>query len=428
VKWLIIPVFVGLFAAPAAAEPRRITLEEAISLAAGHSPAVAIGAEQVIVAEEHLRSTRTLRLPTLGVSANVLLWNDEIAFQLDPMAPPTVVRGQVTAQIDVTIAQPITAIFLLDRLLDLERASVAVARAELDTARLDAAYQAAETYLSALEVETLREVAAISVAQIEANLVQVRALRGADLMSDVDVLRLEAQRDQIRQQVLEASVGAKTARRGLVVLLGLPASTDLDLAPVDLTPPELRWTEDEAIARARRRPEARAAEARVEQAAVGVDVVKSEYLPNVNAFATYSHTEGQGVFGIPDSAFAGIQLQWNLWDWGRRAADLRQARATQRIAERARDALDDQLSFDVRAKWLTASSRKETLTVAESGLRAAEEAHRLQQVRFGEGAATTTDVIDAEADVARARAQATISRYQYLIAWMALARAVGEQP
>ena len=44
------------------------------------------------------------------------------------------------------------------------------------------------------------------------------------------------------------------------------------------------------------------------------------------------------------------------------------------------------------------------------------------------GVATATDVIDAETEVTRARAQETVARYQYLIAWMALVRAVGQLP
>jgi outer membrane protein TolC len=49
-------------------------------------------------------------------------------------------------------------------------------------------------------------------------------------------------------------------------------------------------------------------------------------------------------------------------------------------------------------------------------------------VRFAEGAATTTDVIDAEADVSRARNSAAQSRYDYYLAQAALARAVGRMP
>jgi outer membrane protein TolC len=61
-------------------------------------------------------------------------------------------------------------------------------------------------------------------------------------------------------------------------------------------------------------------------------------------------------------------------------------------------------------------------------LRAAEEAYRLQTVKIAGGVATATDVIDAESEVARARAQEAVARYQYLIAWMALVRAVGQMP
>jgi outer membrane protein TolC len=49
-------------------------------------------------------------------------------------------------------------------------------------------------------------------------------------------------------------------------------------------------------------------------------------------------------------------------------------------------------------------------------------------VKIEGGVATATDVLDAEAEVSRARAQETVARYQYLIAWMALVRAVGQVP
>jgi OMF family outer membrane factor len=148
----------------------------------------------------------------------------------------------------------------------------------------------------------------------------------------------------------------------------------------------------------------------------------------VNAIGSYQHTEGQGVFAVKDSAFVGLTLDWNLWDWGARRARVDQAKSGVRSAKKARAFLDDSLALDVRAKWLAASAKRKTLDVAETGLKAAEEAHRLQNVRFTGGAGTTTEVIDAEAEVSRARSQATIARYQYLVSWMALVRAVGELP
>ena len=437
---LLVPVVLVALAGPAAGEARTITLTEAIELAAGDSLAIDLQEEQVAAARAKKKSTSALRFPSLSTKASVLMWSDEITFA-QPCNPAEVpgcpmsgvieltVRDRVTGSAELNLAQPLSGLIVLGRLIDGDQAAIDAASAELQVARLDAGYQAAEAYLGAMQTETLHQLAITSVKQLEANLEKIRALREADVLADVDVLRVEAARDQAKAGALEAEVGSVTARRGLALLLDLPDGTDLALAPVDTTPPALGWSEDEAVSLARRqRPELRAAAARASQAESGVAAVKADYFPNILAIANYTRTEGQGFIATKNSAFVGVSLEWNLWDWGKRGHDVAAARAASRSAARLRDELDDQLAFDVRAKWLTASSKRQSLTVHESALRAAEEAYRLQTVKIQGGLATATDVIDAEAEVARARAQEAVARYQYLIAWMALVRAVGQMP
>ena len=432
-RLLLAAALLAAASTPAAAEPRKITLEEAIDLATAGNIQIELAKETVIAGEEKVRGTRKLRFPTLGLKANVLLWNEEILFPQEDEDTGEIffitVRERLTASVDVTIAQPITGALLLGTLIDFEKAAVSSSRAQLDVTKLDVAYQVAEAYIQTLQLGTLREVAQTSVAQLQANLTQAKALKDAGILFDVDILRIEAQIAALEQQVLEAEVGAETARRGLALLLGLPDGTDLELAPVDTTPPVLAWTEDDAVARAKQqRPEAKLADARIKQAEKGVDLAVGDYLPMVNAIASYNHSEGQGFIAVKDSGFIGLTLDWNLWDWGVRGSKVKQAKSGVRSAKKFRASLDDQLALDVRSKWLAATTKRKTLEVAEKGLKAAEEAHRLQNVRFAGGAGTTTEVIDAESEVSRARSQATIARYQYLVSWMALVRAVGELP
>jgi outer membrane protein len=124
----------------------------------------------------------------------------------------------------------------------------------------------------------------------------------------------------------------------------------------------------------------------------------------------------------------GVRLDWNLWDWGARAAELDGARALSRQAKLTQHALEDQIAVDTRARWQAARTVLATLEVATRGLTAAVEAQRLEAARFAQGAATTVEMIDVEAALAAAQAQATINRYQYLVAWMALSREVGTLP
>jgi len=70
----------------------------------------------------------------------------------------------------------------------------------------------------------------------------------------------------------------------------------------------------------------------------------------------------------------------------------------------------------------------DSLAAVATQLHTAEEAYRLQKVRFDAGASTASDVLDAETDVARARLAAGNARYDYFLALVALARAVGDLP
>jgi len=91
-------------------------------------------------------------------------------------------------------------------------------------------------------------------------------------------------------------------------------------------------------------------------------------------------------------------------------------------------ALVDQVRLDVRSKWLDAKAAFDSIVAAQTQQQTAEEARRLQKVRFDAGAATTTDVLDSETDAARARLALAVARYDYYLAVVALARAMGDLP
>ena len=90
--------------------------------------------------------------------------------------------------------------------------------------------------------------------------------------------------------------------------------------------------------------------------------------------------------------------------------------------------LVEQVKLDVRRRWLETKTQFDSLAVAEQQQQTAEEAYRLQKVKLDNAAATTTDVLDAETDVARARIGIATARYDYYLALVGLARSVGDLP
>jgi outer membrane protein len=410
-----------------AAPARSLTLMQAIDVALSHNPQLAIEAESIVVADAHERADAKLRLPLLGVKANVLFWDRAIVADLGPDIGKITVRDRVTGTVDLSVSQPISGALVIGTLVERDRALTAASRAARDGARVDVAYQTAAAYLSALQARTLGGVAAATLQKLDADLQHAKLLVQAGTLQAVDVLRLEVERARIEQQGLEAETAALEAGRRLALLLGLGDGSELALVDIDTAPPALPWTEDEAVLRARRdRADAHAAEANRRAAELGVSVSRANYYPSVSLVGVYSHAVNAGAFGsTADSAYLGVSLDWNLWDWGKRAAEVDGARAVSRQASLSQAALGDQIAVSARTRWQAARTAFATLGVTARGLAAAVEAQRVLAARFAQGAATTVEVVDAETALASAQAQAVIGRYQYLVAWMALGREVG---
>jgi outer membrane protein len=411
---------------------RELTMASAIEIALAHNPQLAIEAENIVAAHARTAADSKLRLPLLSARASVQVWDRAIVVDLDP-GPDTAnitVRDRVTGTAELQVAQPLSGAFVIGTLIERDQAAAAASQAQRDGVRVEIAYQTAEAYLGALQARTLGQIARATLSQLDADLQHAKVLLQAGTLQQVDVLRLDAERARIEQQQLTADTTALGARRRLAMLLGFPDGTELALVDVDTTPPALPWTEEEAVARARRdRSEARVAEANRHVAELGVDVARANYFPSISLQGIYSHAISAASFGTAtDSAYIGLTLDWNLWDWGKRTAEVEGTRALSRQALIAQSALADQIAVDTRARWQSARTAQATLEVTARGLAAAGEAQRLQAARYSHGAATTVEVLDAETALANAKAQAAIARYQYLVAWMGLSRAVGTVP
>ncbi len=437
-----------------AEEPTQtLTLDQAIEVAGSKNPELAMSALSITAQQYKVKSIKALRLPSLTVKSNLLFWDTALEFTLPtsytfadwpatyPATPPTIIpdmssatpmtiRSRVTSTTSVTAVQPLTPLLIYNSLLDVEQAGLAATTADHDAAKLGVAGGIAQAYLAALQVGAAAKIADASVAQVSAQLERARVLQAGDVLQKVDVMRLEAALAQVQQQAASARSGAIQATRQLAFTMGLSATANLELVDEFAEdPPAPPWTEQQAVALARaRRPEILAAKRRADQAAAGRDVARWKLLPNVVAMGTFQHDEGSGVFAQPNSWFLGLNLEWKVWDFGSTYDGMKEADERRRQALMAESRLEDKVALEARNNALQARTAFDSIAVARTGLAAAEEAYRLQTIRYAEGATTTTDLLVAEADVTRARLGYATTRYAYFQALVGLAQSIGEKP
>lgn len=424
--------------AASADEARTLSFQQIIDIAVKDSPDLEVSAKTIDSAKRNTRATKALRLPKLSVDANVFVWDSalEIEFSIPGMDPPTgmnaplTVRDRVTSTASVTLAEPLSGQLAINRLIEIDELATTAAEHDQRSATDAVQLRAAAGYLGLLQADAAVTIAESSVDQVQAQLDRARVLKEGGLLETVDVMRLEAALAAVRQQRILAKKASRIAQASLTLVLGLPSGTRI--AARDDFPAEPKLysiSSAQAIREARAaRPDLKAQRVRVEQADGGADAARANLFPNVAAVASFQHTEGQSTFQPKNAWFVGLTLQWDVWDWGRNWNSYQASKIQAKQAELAANRAEQRVALEVENLALDVEAAFEGMEAARSGLAAAEEAFRIQSARFSEGEGTTTDLLDSETEVTRARFALSSARYAYFSALVALAHGMGAEP
>jgi outer membrane protein TolC len=212
----------------------------------------------------------------------------------------------------------------------------------------------------------------------------------------------------------------------LLRAMGLRLETELQLTdkleflPVD--PVTLEQAEALAI---KERPDYRAQQERESNARLASSATKMERLPSVAAFGDYG-ANGTGFDNALPTRTYGISVKVPLFDGGR--VDARRVEAeSQYRAEKVRtNDLKEQIDLDVRLALDGLRSAADEVTVAKEGLDLAGNELTQARRRYEGGVTNSIEVTDAQTRLERARDNQTAALFNYNLARIDLAQAMGK--
>jgi outer membrane protein TolC len=159
----------------------------------------------------------------------------------------------------------------------------------------------------------------------------------------------------------------------------------------------------------------RTASLSAEQAARGVKVARSEFLPKIYAGANYLENTGTTIDRNAETWGATVSVSLPLFEWGSRFSKLKAARARQ---DAATEALH-QTQLQTEAAWQDALAKftaaQTNVDAAQARVVAGTEAARIEQVRYDTGAGTIEDLLRARSREQAARAALASARADLVI-------------
>jgi outer membrane protein len=416
---------------------RPISEEEAVRLALEHSARVRGAEADVAAAAARAREARAGLLPSVRAQgaytriggdipdAEFILPGMDTAFTL-----LAIERDRYHSEL--TLEQPL---FAGGRLRAGHRAAERMAAAAewaAAEARADVALDVRRAYWMLHGSLAALDAMEAALVQVEEHLREVRRRFEEGALLRADLLAAETRRSQLLLERVETRNAVQVWRLELNRLLGLPRGTDVTPASAADDPVASPLPGPaEVERRVDSRPELRGLAEQVAALRAQEAVARGGRLPEMAFVSRYIYARPNPYVFTEQGEFrgtweAGVAVRWGVWEGGAQRARTAAARA-QRVAAEARLEEARELAMvDVARRQLETERATEALAVAAGVVAQAEESLRVVRQQFAEGAALSSQVLEAEAAYRAALARRARAVAERAIAHAELGRALGE--
>lgn len=420
------------------AQVKQLTMAEAVDLALKQNRNLKIARFKVQEAQEEKAGAKSQYFPTLSNETNLLhiteLQNIDIpagSFGRIPGVGPSpphdlfIDQGKTTlVGSGTSLSQPLTQLLRIRQENKLAEAEVASSEDEARKTEVEVALKVHEIYYALLVAQLNRQAAQQQTEYTEEDLRESTndvqngsALRVVEIGSRANML-------ESKQGLLTADLQIDDLNTQFNDLLGLPLDTKLELEPAVRTDVVLPAKEQCLRMAWAQNPEIRSAEDAVRKASAGVSATRTKFIPDVTAFARYTYQDGI-PFLVHNFGTVGVTMNYDLFDFGRRRAEVRQQSAQLREAEENLERLKDEVGVQVEQTYNKLQRTKNMVEVAQQLVDLRSEGERLASNQVQQGVVLVSERRKAGAEVYKAQADLLQANLGYVLARAELDRTIG---
>jgi outer membrane protein TolC len=387
---------------------QELTVQQAINESEGHSPRL----QKAKAAQEEVswKKTEALNtfLPTLQASATYLFDKKYLLTDVNlgggPMSIPAVVP---TTNFALTASYPIFEGWAgMNRYSSAGSFSLA-AQKEYDWTEFQLSREVILQFYKTLAAKELLQVAEQNLKTLQDHLRDVNLFKKAGISTNYDVLRVEVQVSEAESEVLNATDNLAVARTKLSEVMGLENDARLltGVWPA-FNPKNTQNLQKESLSS---RPDLKALELRSEGSKSLSNAASSYWVPRLSLFGQYQYYNNRddrydSWDKYREAYQVGLSMTWNLFDGmtsiARDHQAFQQSVQTEKTLVQARLKAQQDLEFWKRKYMYFGTvfkARQNDVVKAEESVRLARQGKKV-------GTRTDTDLLDAEAELFRARA------------------------
>ncbi len=424
------------------AAPVSITLSQAIELALKQNRSLQLARLAVVESEHKKEIARSAYFPHIKNESSLLHVTELAGVEIPagafgvpaatgaiPAKNLFIGQGSDTAYTSGTgLAQPLTQIFKIHESNRAATADINTAKIQVNQAENEIALKVRQLYYGLL-IGQLRLRAAM--AEVSAN--ELKAQENADAVAqgralDVALLESRAALLEAKQVALTQKLQIHDLTLALDDLVGLPLSSQLQPDEHASVASVAVPSREECLRIAREQsPAILAAQQGVTKASAGLAAAKDAYIPDVTGLARYSYQSGVPLL-VHNFGTFGFTLSYELFDGGRRNAEIKDSRTVLSVAELNLAKVEDELTVQVETAYDKVEQLQSMVGVAEEALGVRTETARLADRQFEQGTVLASVPEEAHAKASSAKAAFLEASLGLASAQAELMRTIGQIP
>jgi outer membrane protein len=418
---LVFPAFTG-----AEELPEILTLKQTIDSAIKVNLELKSSKEETAAALSLKKARFTNFLPTFSTK-----------YQYNKMDEGTSIGGFATSADEEysfvsSVSQPIFTGFSILRQYDIAKLGLNAAEIKEKLTRQDIILKAKTVYFALLKAQKLRKIAEETVVQIDAQKNVAENFYQVGMSPLNDLLQAQVELANAKQELIVAKNTMENAESDFNTLLRRPVNTPVaieDILDYSSFDKDLEYCFTQAD---KNRLEIKIADLDVEIADKELQLAKKDYYPTINLEGNYFREGtdwdvdgGEGIFDPSGWNILAV-ARWNFFEWGRTYYGTNEKRSRLSQAQFQKDQLLDNIQQEVKTAYLRTQEAERAIITVEKAIEQAKENFRINQERYKQQVATSTDVLDAQTLLSRTMTNYYTALYAFKIAKATLYRVIGQ--
>lgn len=403
-------------------------LEDTVDKAIQANLGLSISQEEIKAAQAQKKSSRSAFLPAFSVAYQYERYDEELRSALFG-----VTRPQNEYTFAATVTQPVFTGFALLNQYRIAALGLDAAMLNERLVRRKIILAAQKVYFTILKALKLLKVAQERVTQIDAHKKVAKNFYEVGMTPLNDYLQAQVELANAHQGRFVAQNNLDLAEANFNTLLRRPLHEPVRLQDV-LTFRPLQYDLASCFSNAfDQRIEIKIADLDTAIAAKQIKLAQKNFFPTISLQGTYFQIGNEwdltGNTGVsdPDGWSLSAKAQWTLWEWGKSYYGVKEKRHRHSQAQQKQEDILDQIRLEVKQSFLKTQEAENNIRSVEKAIEQAKENFRINQERYKEQVATSTEVLDAQTLLSLTMTNYYNALYDFKIAKATLYYAMGRE-